>query len=82
MNGRITIAGLLLVAVAAAGRPDQIVLKSGKVLTGTIVGETADRLSLQVSGTISMDVRRSQIARQGRLPHREDHDLRSDPRGL
>ncbi len=63
MNGRITIAGLLLVAVAAAGRPDQIVLKSGKVLTGTIVGETADRLSLQVSGTISMDVRRSQIAR-------------------
>jgi len=54
---------LMLVGLAAAARPDQIVLKSGKVIHGTIVAETDDRVSLQVSDTISLDVRHDQIAR-------------------
>ena len=63
MKKHMLLACALLVALAATGRPDQIFLKGGKVLTGNIVAETEDRLSLQVSDTISMDVRRSQISR-------------------
>jgi len=60
---RLTIPIVLLAALATASRGDRIVLTNGKVLTGTIVGETDDRLSLQVSPTISLEVRRSQVAR-------------------
>ncbi|MFW6108696.1 MAG: hypothetical protein ACOC8D_02670, partial [bacterium] len=54
---------ILLVALATTGRPDKVTLKNGKVLTGTIVSESDDRITLQVSETISLDVRRDQIAK-------------------
>jgi len=63
MRNHKRLALLMLVGLAAAARPDQVVLKSGKVIHGTIVAETEDRVSLQVSDTISLDVRRDQIAR-------------------
>jgi len=63
MRNHKPLALLMLVGLAAAARPDQIVLKSGKVIHGTIVAEADDRVSLQVSDTISLDVRRDQIAR-------------------
>ena len=72
MRNHKPLALLMLVGLAAAAWPDQVVLKSGKVIHGTIVAETEDRVSLQVSDTISLDVRRDQIARiiRGKDSHR------------
>jgi ATP-dependent protease ClpP protease subunit len=62
MGNRLTMWGVLL-ALAATAMADQVVLSDGRVYSGLITTENETRLSIQVSGTIRVDVRRSEVAR-------------------
>ena len=52
-----------LLCHAVGARADRVVLTNGKVIRGTVFDDGGARLTIQVSKTISMQVRRDEVAR-------------------
>lgn len=54
---------LLLWALALAAWADKVILTDGRTIRGKVIDETGDRVTIRISSTITMELRRNRVAR-------------------